>query len=44
MIKLERAVPPSKDSLLANKKHLRKLVLQCSEHVHDPYSADAVSL
>jgi len=42
MIKLERAVPPSKDSLLANKKHLRELFLCCSEHIHEPYSEDAV--
>jgi hypothetical protein len=39
MIKLERAVPPSKDSLLANKKHLG---LRCTEHTHEPYSEDAV--
>ena len=42
MIKLERAVPPSKDSLLANKKHLRELVLRCTEHIHEPYSEDVV--
>jgi Leucine-rich repeat (LRR) protein len=42
MIKLERAVPPSKDTLLANKKHLRELFLRCSEHIHEPYSEDAV--
>ncbi|CAD6252371.1 unnamed protein product [Miscanthus lutarioriparius] len=42
MIKLERAVPPSKDSLLANKKHLRELLLGCSEHIHEPYSEDVV--
>ena len=42
MIKLERAVPPSKDSLLANKKHLREIVLHCSEHIHEPYSEDVV--
>ncbi|CAD6255402.1 unnamed protein product [Miscanthus lutarioriparius] len=42
MIKLERAVPPSKDSLLANKKHLRKLVLRCTEHIGEPYSEKAV--
>jgi hypothetical protein len=42
MIKLERADPPSKDSLLANKKHLRELILCCSEHKHEPYSEDAV--
>ncbi|CAD6252366.1 unnamed protein product [Miscanthus lutarioriparius] len=42
MIKLERAVPPSKDSLLANKNHLRQLFLGCSEHIHEPYSEDVV--
>ncbi|CAD6342757.1 unnamed protein product [Miscanthus lutarioriparius] len=42
MIKLERAVPPTKDSLLANKKHLRELGLRCTEHTHEPYSEDAV--
>ncbi|CAD6252373.1 unnamed protein product [Miscanthus lutarioriparius] len=42
MIKLERAVPPSKDTLLANKKHLRDLFLGCSEHTHEPYSEDAL--
>ncbi|CAD6255783.1 unnamed protein product [Miscanthus lutarioriparius] len=42
MIKLERAVPPSKDSLLANKKHLRQLVLHCTEHIGEPYSEKAV--
>jgi hypothetical protein len=43
MIKLERAVPPSKDSLLANKKHLRELVLNYGEHIHEPYSEDVVN-
>jgi hypothetical protein len=42
MIKLERAVPPSKDTLLANKSHLRELILCCSEHTHEPYSEDVV--
>ncbi|CAD6342754.1 unnamed protein product [Miscanthus lutarioriparius] len=42
MIKLERTVPPSKDTLLANKKHLRELLLCCTEHTHEPYSEDAV--
>ncbi|CAD6255406.1 unnamed protein product [Miscanthus lutarioriparius] len=42
MIKLERAVPPSKDTLLANKKHLRELLLCCTEHTHETYSEDAV--
>jgi len=42
MIKLERAVPPSKDTLLSNKKHLRELILHCSKHRDEPYSEGAV--
>ncbi|CAD6337229.1 unnamed protein product [Miscanthus lutarioriparius] len=42
MIKLERAVPPSKGLLLENKRHLRELMLQCTEHIHEPYSEDII--
>jgi hypothetical protein len=42
LIRLERAVPPSKDTLLSNKKHLRILLLCCTEHTNEPYSEDAV--
>uniref|UniRef100_A0A0A9ANU5 AAA+ ATPase domain-containing protein n=1 Tax=Arundo donax TaxID=35708 RepID=A0A0A9ANU5_ARUDO len=42
MIKLERAGPCSTDSLLTNRKHLRKLGLSCTERTDEPYFEDDV--
>ncbi|CAO1940350.1 unnamed protein product [Urochloa humidicola] len=42
MIKLERASPCGTDSLLADKKFLKQLNLQCTEHIDVPYCEDDV--
>ncbi|CAO1940369.1 unnamed protein product [Urochloa humidicola] len=42
MIKLERAVPWSRDPLLRNKTHLKELTLECSESKHEQYSEDDI--
>nr|XP_051180363.1 putative disease resistance protein RGA3 isoform X1 [Lolium perenne]XP_051180364.1 putative disease resistance protein RGA3 isoform X1 [Lolium perenne]XP_051180365.1 putative disease resistance protein RGA3 isoform X1 [Lolium perenne]XP_051180367.1 putative disease resistance protein RGA3 isoform X1 [Lolium perenne] len=43
MIKLERATPYSTDSLLTEKKHLKVLLLICTEPTDEPYSEEDVS-
>ncbi|WVZ49739.1 LOW QUALITY PROTEIN: hypothetical protein U9M48_001070 [Paspalum notatum var. saurae] len=43
MIKLERAGPCSNDSLLVNKRYLKKLMLNCTESSDDSYAEDDVT-
>ncbi|TVU23556.1 hypothetical protein EJB05_25930, partial [Eragrostis curvula] len=43
LIKLERATTCSADPMLADKKHLRYLVLRCTERTNQPYSEENIS-
>jgi Leucine-rich repeat (LRR) protein len=42
VIKLERVVSCSEDSLLTDKIYLKELNLHCTERTHDPYSKDDI--